>query len=46
MNARHKIILLTVVAGFAVIITGVFKHGWYIVEIGSTFLAMGIIIIW
>lgn len=43
MNIRHKIILLTIVAGFAVIITGVFKYGWYIVEIGSTFLAMGII---
>lgn len=43
MSMKHKIILLIVVAGFAVIITGVFKHDWYIVEIGSTFLAMGII---
>lgn len=43
MTTRHKIILLVIIAGFAVIVMGVFKYGWYIVEIGSTFLAMGII---
>ncbi|MCQ4923872.1 TIGR00366 family protein [Tissierella carlieri] len=43
MRVHHNIILLTVIAGFAVIITGVFKFDWYILEIGSTFLAMGVI---
>lgn len=39
----HYLVLLAVVAGFALIIFGVFKYGWYIKEIGSIFLAMGIV---
>ena len=43
MTTRHILVLLTIVGGFAFIIYGVFKNGWYITEIGSAFLAMGII---
>ncbi len=43
MKAKHNIILLIVIAGFAVIIAGVFKFDWYILQIGSTFLTMGVI---
>ncbi|PAB60816.1 YfcC family protein [Anaeromicrobium sediminis] len=43
MEKRHHLVLLTIVVGFGFIIYGVFELGWYITEIGSTFLAMGII---
>jgi len=43
LEGRHYLVLLTIVIGFAFIIYGVFELGWYITEIGSTFLAMGII---
>lgn len=43
MTTKHSIILLVVLVGFAIIIYGVFKLDWYILEIGSTFLAMGIV---
>lgn len=43
MTTTHKLVLMTVVVGFGFIIYGVFKNGWYITEIGSAFLAMGII---
>lgn len=40
---QHYLVLLTLVVGFGFIIYGVFELEWYITEIGSTFLAMGII---
>ncbi|SHJ22845.1 Uncharacterized membrane protein YfcC, ion transporter superfamily [Clostridium amylolyticum] len=40
---RHKIILFTLLGGFALIIFGVLKYEWYINEIAAVFLAMGII---
>jgi len=43
LKPYHNLVLATVVIGFAFIIWGVFKNGWYITEIGSAFLAMGII---
>ncbi|MTI46646.1 MAG: putative basic amino acid antiporter YfcC [Firmicutes bacterium] len=43
MTIRHIFVLLTIVGGFACIIFGVFVYEWYITEIGSAFLAMGII---
>jgi len=43
LEGRHYLVLLTIVIGFGFIIYGVFELGWYITEIGSTFLAMGII---
>lgn len=43
LGSRHKLVLLVLVVGFAFIIYGVFKKGWYIQEIASTFLAMGVI---
>jgi len=43
LEKRHYLVLLTVIVGFAFIIYGVFELGWYITEIGATFLAMGII---
>ncbi|WP_242826488.1 YfcC family protein [Caldisalinibacter kiritimatiensis] len=43
LESRHYLVLLAVVVGFGFIIWGVFTSGWYITEIGSTFLAMGII---
>lgn len=43
MEKRHYSVLLVSVVGFVFIIYGVFELGWYITEIGATFLAMGII---
>ncbi|KPU27353.1 C4-dicarboxylate ABC transporter permease [Caloranaerobacter sp. TR13] len=43
LESNHYLVLLAVVAGFGFIIWGVFKSGWYITEIGSMFLAMGIV---
>lgn len=43
LKPQHHLVLATVVIGFGFIIWGVFKNGWYITEIGSAFLAMGII---
>lgn len=40
---QHYLVLLTLIVGFGFIIYGVFKQGWYITEIASAFLAMGII---
>lgn len=42
MEGKHKLVLLVLVIGFGFIIYGVFKKGWYITEIASAFLAMGI----
>ncbi len=43
MESKHGLVLLSVVVGFGFIIYGVFNYGWYITEISSAFLAMGII---
>ncbi len=43
MTTRHSLILLTVLVSFAIIMYGVFELDWYILEIGSIFLAMGLI---
>lgn len=43
MTNKHKLILLIVSLGFIAIAIGVFAFDWYIVEIGSIFLAMGIV---
>lgn len=43
LESKHHLVLATIVGGFGFIIWGVFKNGWYITEIGSAFLAMGII---
>ena len=40
---RHLATLLVFVGGFAIIGYGVFQYGWFIVEIGSVFLGMGIL---
>ncbi len=40
---QHYLVLLTLLIGFGFIIYGVFEKGWYITEIASAFLAMGII---
>ncbi len=40
---QHYLVLAAVAVGFGFIIFGVFNWDWYITEIGSTFLAMGII---
>jgi len=42
MNTGHSLVLLTFLCGLGVIVWGVFKSGWYITEIGSAFLAIGI----
>lgn len=43
LTSRHIGILLLFAAGLGVIIYGVFSLGWYITEIATVFLAMGII---
>lgn len=40
---RHLATLIVFIGGFAVIGYGVFQYGWFIVEIGSVFLGMGIL---
>ncbi|MBM6613787.1 YfcC family protein [Desemzia sp. RIT804] len=40
---RHLATLVVFIGGFAVIAYGVFQYGWFIVEIGSVFLGMGIL---
>jgi uncharacterized ion transporter superfamily protein YfcC len=44
MSGRHILVLLLLAAGFAVMVYGVMKLGWWFNEIGSIFLFMGIII--
>ncbi|MEW8973045.1 MAG: TIGR00366 family protein [Tissierellaceae bacterium] len=43
MTTRHSAILLSVLIGFIIIMYGVFELDWYILEIGSVFLAMGLV---
>lgn len=40
---RHLATLIVFIGGFAIIGYGVFQYGWFIVEIGSVFLGMGIL---
>ncbi|WP_040212918.1 YfcC family protein [Clostridium polynesiense] len=42
-DLRHKLILLTLLGGLALIIFGVLKYEWYINEIAAVFLGLGII---
>ncbi len=42
-ETQHYFVLVVLLIGFGTIVYGVFKHDWYITEISSTFLAMGII---
>jgi uncharacterized ion transporter superfamily protein YfcC len=42
-TTRHKVVLAVVVISFAYMIYGVMKMGWYIVELSTIFLAMGIV---
>lgn len=43
-TAQHKIILLVVLATFALLVFGVLKYGWYIQEISGLFFGMAIIV--
>ncbi|MBO1679051.1 YfcC family protein [Bittarella massiliensis (ex Durand et al. 2017)] len=43
VNFRHVLILLTVVAGFALLIYGVSSLGWFIAEMAVIFLVMGVV---
>ena len=43
LENNHKLVLAVVVAGFSILIYGVFKNGWYFTEIAACFLAVGII---
>lgn len=43
MTQRDILVLLIFAVGMGILIFGVFKYGWYITEIASIFLAMGII---
>lgn len=42
-EARHKIVLLVVAAGFAYMVYGVMKMGWYIVELSTIFISIGVV---
>ena len=42
-NTRHKLILLTVLGTFGLLVFGVIKYGWYIQEICALFLGMAIV---
>lgn len=43
MTTRDILVLLIFVAGMGILVFGVFKYEWYITEIASIFLAMGIL---
>jgi uncharacterized ion transporter superfamily protein YfcC len=43
LNSRHIVALLVLAAGLAFIVYGVFSLDWYITEIATVFLAVGII---
>ncbi len=43
MTTRDTLVLLIFAAGMGILIFGVFKYGWYITEIASIFLAIGIL---
>lgn len=43
MEIKNYLVILTLVVGFAAIIWGVSKNGWWIEELATTFLAMGIV---
>jgi uncharacterized ion transporter superfamily protein YfcC len=43
METRHKLVLITFLVNFIVLVFGVLKYGWYITEIAGLFLLFGII---
>ena len=43
MNGRQIAVLVIVVAGFALLVYGLMKLGWYFEEMSALFLAMGVI---
>ncbi len=43
LSVRDILILLTLVGGLGLIIWGVIEHGWYMVEISSIFLGIGLV---
>ncbi len=43
MQAKHYMVLLTIVVGFVYLIHGVFKYEWGTDEMATVFLAMGVI---
>ena len=44
ISRRHKLVLITFLAGLAVLIFGVLKYQWFIEELAAVFLATGIIV--
>ncbi|MDQ0205462.1 YfcC family protein [Alkalicoccobacillus murimartini] len=42
-SRRHAFVLLSVVAGFAINMYGIFEWDWYLTEMTGTFLAIGLI---
>ena len=43
-TTRHKLILLTIVVTFVLLVYGVLKYGWYIMEIAGLFFGMAIVV--
>ena len=43
IQTSHYLVFLTLLAGFIIIILGVYKYEWYINEIAAIFLAMGLV---
>ncbi|HML37705.1 MAG TPA: AbgT family transporter [Bacillota bacterium] len=43
-TTKHKVILLVVLATFALLVFGVLKYGWYIQEISGLFFGMAILV--
>ncbi len=44
ISGRHKLVLVTFLAGLAVLIFGVLKYQWFIEELAAVFLITGIIV--
>ncbi len=42
-KTTHMLVLTVLTVGLGIIVYGVFEHGWYITEIASAFLAIGVI---
>lgn len=44
METKHKLVLLTFLLNFVVLIYGVIQYGWYITEIAGLFLFFGVLV--
>lgn len=44
MTGRNKLVLLLTLAALGLVVWGIGKHGWYLVELGAVFLGLAIVV--